>query len=92
VESGVTTLLEEALNGTQGMKYFSSVSGNDGTCAITTTFDIDRNLDIAAVDVQNRASTALGRLPGVVQTTGLTSPSLDELCHRRSFLCGERPV
>jgi len=68
---GVTTLLEEALNGTQGMKYFSSVSGNDGTCAITTTFDIDRNLDIAAVDVQNRASTALGRLPGVVQTTGL---------------------
>src|SRR5216684_2329458 len=71
VESGVTTLLEEALNGTQGMKYFSSVSGNDGTCAITTTFDIDRNLDIAAVDVQNRASTALGRLPGVVQTTGL---------------------
>jgi len=71
VESGVTTLLEEALNGTQGMKYFSSVSGNDGSCSITATFDIDRNLDIAAVDVQNRASTALGRLPAVVQTTGL---------------------
>src|SRR5258708_24044437 len=71
VESGVTTLLEEALNGTQGMKYFSSVSGNDGSCSITATFDIDRNLDIAAVDVPNRASTALGRLPAVVQTTAL---------------------
>ena len=72
VESGVTTLLEQTLNGTEGMRYFSSTSGNDGTCSITTTFDIDRNLDIAAVDVQNRTSTVLGRLPSAVQTTGIT--------------------
>src|SRR5258708_39804793 len=71
VESGVTTLLEEALNGTQGMKYFSSVSGNDGSCSITATFDIDRNLDIAALDGHNLASAALGRLPGGVQAPGL---------------------
>lgn len=72
VESGVTTLLEQAMNGTDGMRYFSSTSGNDGTSSITATFDIDHSLDVAAVDVQNRTSTVLGRLPGAVQTTGVT--------------------
>ncbi|HWZ42140.1 MAG TPA: multidrug efflux RND transporter permease subunit [Candidatus Saccharimonadales bacterium] len=72
VESGVTTLLEQAMNGTEGMRYFSSTSGNDGTCSIVTTFDIGHSLDLAAVDVQNRTSTVLGRLPSAVQTTGIT--------------------
>ncbi len=72
VESSVTTLLEQAINGAEGMRYISSGSGNDGSSSITATFDITRNLDIAAVDVQNRASTALGRLPAEVQQTGVT--------------------
>ncbi len=72
VESSVTTLLEQAINGAEGMRYMSSTSGNDGTASISTTFNLDRNLDIAAVDVQNRASTALGRLPAEVQTTGVS--------------------
>lgn len=72
VESSVTTLLEQAINGAEGMRYISSSSGNDGSSNITATFDLTRNLDIAAVDVQNRASTALGRLPAEVQTTGLS--------------------
>ncbi len=71
VESGVTTLLEQAINGAEGMRYMSSSSGNDGSSSITATFKLDRSLDIAAVDVQNRASTAQGRLPGVVQQTGV---------------------
>ena len=72
VESSVTTLLEQAVNGAEGMRYLSSTSGNDGSSSITATFNLDRNLDIAAVDVQNRASSALGRLPAEVQTTGVT--------------------
>jgi HAE1 family hydrophobic/amphiphilic exporter-1 len=72
VESSVTTLLEQAINGAEGMRYISSISTNDGSSQITATFDLTRNLDIAAVDVQNRASTALGRLPPEVQTTGLS--------------------
>src|SRR5512146_2527530 len=72
VESSVTTLLEQAINGAEGMRYISSSSGNDGSSSITATFDIDRSLEIAAVDVQNRASQALGRLPGEVQTTGVS--------------------
>jgi HAE1 family hydrophobic/amphiphilic exporter-1 len=72
VESGVTTLLEQAINGAEGMRYMESSSGNDGSSTITATFKLDRNLDIAAVDVQNRASTAQGRLPASVQQTGVT--------------------
>jgi HAE1 family hydrophobic/amphiphilic exporter-1 len=72
VESGVTTLLEQAINGAEGMRYMSSSSGNDGSASIVATFKLDRSLDIAAVDVQNRASTAQGRLPASVQQTGVT--------------------
>ncbi len=72
VESGVTTLLEQAINGAEGMRYIQSASGNDGSSNITATFNVDRDLDIAAVEVQNRASTALGRLPAEVQTTGIS--------------------
>src|SRR5260370_13835766 len=71
VEGSVTTLLEQAVNGAEGMRYLSSTSGNDGSSAVVATFDLDRNLDVAAVDGQNRASTALGRLPIEVQTTGV---------------------
>src|SRR4249919_1764493 len=72
VETSVTTLLEQAINGSEGMRYMSSTSGNDGTASINATFELDRNLDVAAVDVQNRASSALGRLPIEVQTTGVS--------------------
>jgi hydrophobic/amphiphilic exporter-1 (mainly G- bacteria), HAE1 family len=71
VETSVTTLLEQAINGAEGMRYMSSNSGNDGSSSVNVVFNLDRNLDIAAVDVQNRASTALGRLPVEVQTTGV---------------------
>ena len=72
VETSVTTLLEQAVNGVEGMRYITSSSGNNGSSSVTATFDLNRNVDIAAVDVQNRASSALGRLPAEVQTTGVT--------------------
>ncbi|HTK93998.1 MAG TPA: efflux RND transporter permease subunit, partial [Terriglobales bacterium] len=71
VEASVTTILEQAINGAEGMRYISSQSANDGSSQITATFALDRSVDIAAVDVQNRASVALGRLPAEVQTTGV---------------------
>src|SRR5579871_5767189 len=72
VETSVTRLLEQSINGVEGMRYIQSTSSNDGTSSITTTFDLNRDLDLAAVDVQNRTSTAQGRLPQEVQTTGLS--------------------
>ena len=72
VESAVTIPLEQQINGVQGMRYISSTSSNDGSSAITTTFQTGYSLDIAAVDVQNRVSAAQGRLPQAVTSTGVT--------------------
>src|SRR5947207_13115087 len=72
VETAVTTPIEQAINGVEGMTYMSSSSGNDGSCAITVTFDLTRNLDVAAVDVQNRISQAEGRLPNEVKQVGIS--------------------
>ncbi len=71
VESAVTIPLEQAINGSPGMKYITSTSGNDGTSQITTTFDVTRDVDLASVDVQNRVNQALGRLPNAVKNTGV---------------------
>ena len=72
VETAVTTPIEQAINGVEGMTYMSSSSGNDGLATITVTFDITRNLDIAAVDVQNRISQVEGRLPNEVKAVGIS--------------------
>ncbi len=72
VESAVTIILEQAINGVEGMRYISSTSSNDGTSAITVTFQTGYDLSIAAVDVQNRVATAQGRLPAVVNNTGIS--------------------
>jgi HAE1 family hydrophobic/amphiphilic exporter-1 len=72
VEAAVTIPLEQQINGAEGMRYLTSTSGNDGSSQITATFDIDRDIDLAAVDVQNRVSIALGRLPNEVKTTGVS--------------------
>jgi HAE1 family hydrophobic/amphiphilic exporter-1 len=72
VESAVTIILEQAINGVEGMRYMSSTSSNDGTSSITVTFQTGYNLDIAAVDVQNRVATVQGRLPATVNNTGIS--------------------
>ena len=72
VESAVTIILEQSINGVEGMRYMSSTSSNDGTSAITVTFNTGYDLNIAAVDVQNRVASAQGRLPAVVNNTGIT--------------------
>jgi HAE1 family hydrophobic/amphiphilic exporter-1 len=72
VEASVTTPLEQSINGIQGLRYISSASGNDGSSQITCVFDLDRNLDQAATDVQNAVNLANGRLPNEVKQTGVT--------------------
>jgi HAE1 family hydrophobic/amphiphilic exporter-1 len=72
VETAVTTPLEEAINGAPGIRYISSSSTNNGVSNIVATFDVTRNLDLAAVDVQNRINSVQGLLPGIVKTTGIT--------------------
>ena len=73
VESAVTIPLEQQINGAEGMKYMTSSSGNDGSSQIVVTFDLDRNPDLATVDIQNRVNTAQGRLPAAVKAIGITT-------------------
>ena len=70
VEKAVTIPLEESINGVEGMRYIRSSSTNSGTSTIDITFQTGYNLDIAAVDVQNRVASAEGRLPGEVRVDG----------------------
>jgi HAE1 family hydrophobic/amphiphilic exporter-1 len=72
VESGVTTLLEQQINGADDINYISSTSGNDGSSNIEITFNVGRDLDLAAVDVQSRVSSIQGRLPDDVKRTGVS--------------------
>jgi len=71
VADSVTTPLEQQINGVQGMAYMSSVSANDGSSTITITFDVGYDVDIAAVDVQNRVAQASGDLPAIVNLGGI---------------------
>ena len=72
VESAVTIPLEQQINGVEGMHYITSTSANDGTSTINVTFRTGYDLNIAAVDVQNRVATAQGRLPQEIKNTGVT--------------------
>lgn len=72
VEKAVTMPLEEAINGVEGMRYIDSSSTNSGGSSINITFNTGYDLDIAAVDVQNRVASAEGRLPGEVIQSGIS--------------------
>ncbi|HYI02741.1 multidrug efflux RND transporter permease subunit [Hyalangium sp.] len=72
VESAVTIPLEQELNGVEGMRFISSTSSNDGVSSISITFEPTRDLEVAAVDVQNRVGRAASRLPAQVNQTGIT--------------------
>jgi HAE1 family hydrophobic/amphiphilic exporter-1 len=72
VEAAVTVPLEQAINGVEGMSYITSSSGNDGSSQITITFQTGYDLNIAAVDVQNRVATAQGLLPAEVTSSGIS--------------------
>jgi len=72
VAETVATPLEVEINGVERMLYMSSAAGNDGSLALTITFELGTDLDQAQVLVQNRVSLAEPRLPEEVRRQGLT--------------------
>src|SRR5476651_1643293 len=72
VEQTVATPIESQVNGTPGMEYMQSNSTNNGVMTLNVTFKIGTNIDVAALDVQNRVSIATPLLPAVVSRLGLT--------------------
>jgi multidrug efflux pump len=72
VEETVAALLEAEINGVEGMAYMSSKSSDDGSYSLTVTFNIGVNDDLAQINVQNRVSQALPRLPEEVRRQGVS--------------------
>ncbi|MDK8262796.1 efflux RND transporter permease subunit [Pseudomonas oryzihabitans] len=84
----VAAPLEQAMNGVEHMLYLSSQSTADGKLTLTITFALGTNLDTAQVQVQNRVTRTLPKLPEEVQRLGVTadkaSPDLAMVVHLTS--------
>ena len=72
VEEGVTSVLEQQINGVENMEFITSTSAADGTSAITVSFASGTDGDINQVNVQNRVSLAEPQLPAEVRQSGVT--------------------
>jgi multidrug efflux pump len=85
VAATVATPLEQEINGVEGMLYMSASCSSDGAMRLAVTFKTGTDLNMAQVQVQNRVSTALPRLPEEVRRFGVTtmkrSPSITLMVH-----------
>ena len=72
VATSVAAPIEQQLSGLDGLLYYKSSNSSDGTMNLALTFDISRNQDLAAVDVQNAINLALPQLPASVRQLGVT--------------------
>jgi len=81
----VAAPLEQEMNGIEDMLYMFSQATSDGNMTLTLTFALGTDLDRAQVQVQNRVSSALPRLPEEVQRLGVvaekSSPNLTMVVH-----------
>ena len=73
VNETVAQVIEEQINGTQGMDYMSSNSDDTGRYSLSVTFDVGTDGDMDAVKVQNNAAGANASLPSSVQSAGVTT-------------------
>ncbi len=67
----VAAPIEEQLNGVENMLYFTSSASANGAVTITATFEVGTNVDMAAVNVNNRVKAAEPRLPEAVRRNGV---------------------
>src|SRR5574343_322185 len=67
----VAAPIEEQLNGVENMLYFTSSASANGAITITATFEVGTNIDMAAVNVNNRVKAAEPRLPQAVRNNGV---------------------
>src|SRR5580658_1235178 len=81
----VASPLEQSINGVEGALYMFSQATGDGVLTVTVTFNLGTDVDKAQVQVQNRVSQALPKLPEEVRDLGVTttkqSPDLTMVVH-----------
>ena len=73
VQKSVIVPLEESINGVENMTYMTSTASNTGSAQITVYFKQGTDPDMAAVNVQNKVSTATSLLPAEVTKVGVTT-------------------
>ncbi|RBA25203.1 efflux RND transporter permease subunit [Herminiimonas fonticola] len=71
LDDSVTSLIEQEMNGADGLQYIESQSQANGQVQITVTFSPETNPDLAAVDVSNRLKRVESRLPAAVTQQGV---------------------
>ena len=72
VEQSIATAIEQEVNGAEKMIYMSSKSSSDGRYVLQVTFAVGTNVDLAAVDVNNRVQKAQPRLPSDAVNAGIS--------------------
>ncbi|MBK5188633.1 MAG: efflux RND transporter permease subunit, partial [Gemmatimonadaceae bacterium] len=71
VATTVAAPIEQQLAGIPGLLYYKSTSSGDGSMSLQVSFDITRDQDLAAVDVQNQVALASPQLPQEVRRNGV---------------------
>jgi multidrug efflux pump len=71
VEDSVTQIIEQRMQGLDGLEYMNSTSDASGSASVTLTFSAGTDIDIAQVQVQNKLQSALALLPQEVQQQGV---------------------
>ena len=72
LQNSVTQVIEQNMNGLDGLMYMSSTSDSSGTLQLTLSFKTGTDADIAQVQVQNKLQLATPLLPSEVQQQGIT--------------------
>ncbi len=84
----VSSPLEQEINGVENMLYMNSQTATDGRMVLTVTFKQGTDPNLAEIQVQNRVSRALPRLPPEVQRIGVitqkVSPDILMVVHLQS--------
>ena len=91
VEQGVTSVLEQQINGVENMDFITSNSSSDGVSSISVSFDSGTDGNINQVNVQNRVSLAEPQLPEEVRKSGVTVNKSHQKSHPLGWLLHVRP-
>ncbi len=91
VENVVSQKVEEVVNTVEGVQELRSVSGQ-GSSIIIATFDLNRDIDVAAQDVRDRVATVIRDLPRDADPPVVTKFNSDSAAIMTIALSAERPI
>ena len=72
ISTSVASILENSINGVEGMLYIQTATTSSGTMMLNVFFDNETDPDMAVVNVNNRVQAVLNQLPSEVQRLGVT--------------------